>query len=267
MSDKPEPLAAILAEMRDLADHRAADAGGERPGIELLRSYADRIEAAAERERAELRRQLRNEIEINNALATVRPQFHYVDDVIAEAEKERAHEIELAKLRAPGNAAAMREALVEILDRTNREKARDYDAALNGGIIEIHDIANTALNQTTMNQRGWGDTLACVRSALAAPHTPLSDASKMREAILAIKELNDRRPHDAAGYEINDIIEEALAAPARNCDRFATAEEARKAFQEARGHKVLADVELWDSMDEAGALVRWLFATAEGGAE
>ena len=48
MSDKPEPLAAILAEMRDFADHRAADAGGERPAIELLRSFADRIEAAAE---------------------------------------------------------------------------------------------------------------------------------------------------------------------------------------------------------------------------
>ena len=47
-----------------------------------------------------------------------------------------------------GNAAAMRAALVEIRDRTNREKARDYDAALNGGILEIHDIANTALNQT-----------------------------------------------------------------------------------------------------------------------
>lgn len=49
---------------------------------------------------------------------------------------------------ATGNAAVMRAALVEILDRTNREKARDYDAALNGGILEIHDIANTALNQT-----------------------------------------------------------------------------------------------------------------------
>lgn len=139
MSDKPETLADIAAEIRR----------GERMFWSLrdCAAYADRIEAAAERERAELRRQLRNEIEINNALATVRPQFHYVDDVIAEAAKERAHEIELAKLRADGNAA-MREALVEILDRTNREKARDRDAALNGGILEIHDIANTALNQT-----------------------------------------------------------------------------------------------------------------------
>jgi hypothetical protein len=51
MSDQPEPLSAILAEMRDYADHRAADAGGERPAVELLRSYAARIEAAAMRER------------------------------------------------------------------------------------------------------------------------------------------------------------------------------------------------------------------------
>lgn len=194
MSDTPETLSEILAEMRDGRSFRLD--GADVPWC-LLLNLADRIEAAAERERAELRRQLRNEIEINNALATVRPQFHYVDDVIAEAEKERAHEIELAKLRAPGNAAAMREALVEILDRTNLEKERDYDAALNGGILEIHDIANTALLTAS--------------AALAAPPTPPSDAAKMREAILAIKELNDRRPHDAAGYEINDIIEEALA--------------------------------------------------------
>lgn len=50
-----------------------------------------------------------------------------------------------------------------------------------------------------------------VQATLATPPEPPSDADKMREAILAIKEINDRRPHDAAGYEINDIIEEALA--------------------------------------------------------
>ena len=72
---------------------------------------------------------------------------------------------------------------------------------------------------------------------------------------------------DAAtlAIEASTKTREALAAPARNCDRFKTLDEAREAFQDLRGHKILADVELWDSMDEAGALVRWLFATAEGG--
>lgn len=60
---------------------------------------------------------------------------------------------------------------------------------------------------------------------------------------------------------------EPLAAPARNCYRFKTLDEAREAFQDLRGHKILADVELWDSMDEAGALVRWIFAPAQGGAK
>jgi len=64
---------------------------------------------------------------------------------------------------------------------------------------------------------------------------------------------------------VSQEIAAALAAPPRNCDRFATLGEAREAFQDLRGHKILADVELWDSMDEAGALVRWLFAPAEGG--
>lgn len=69
------------------------------------------------------------------------------------------------------------------------------------------------------------------------------------------------------GCVIVDKARDALSAPARNCDRFKTLDEAREAFQDLRGHKILADVELWDSMDEAGALVRWLFAPAEGGAE
>ena len=46
----------------------------------------------------------------------------------------------------------------------------------------------------------------------------------IREALVKIKDINDRRPHDAAGYEINDIIDAALAAPPRNCD-VGTAEE------------------------------------------
>ena len=47
----------------------------------------------------------------------------------------------------------------------------------------------------------------------------------------------------------------ALAAPARNCDRFATAEEAIRAFAEK-----------WDGDDhpDFGLFGRWLFAPAEG---
>lgn len=65
---------------------------------------------------------------------------------------------------------------------------------------------------------------------------------------------------------VKQQVDAALAAPARNCDRFATLDEARRAFQDLRGHKILADVELMGQHGQAG-LVRWLFAPAEGGAK
>ena len=58
----------------------------------------------------------------------------------------------------------------------------------------------------------------------------IGDSVRLREALMAIKEVNDTRPHDAKGYEINDIITEALAAPARNCDRFHIENDAMIAF-------------------------------------
>lgn len=190
MSDKPETLAAILADMRN-PPHKWE--GFSRADLARL---ADRIEAAAERERTELLRQLRNEIEINNALATVRPQFHYVDDVIAEAAKERAHEIELAKLRAPGNAAAMRDALERIVNLAPEYPARGVD---------------------------W--------NALAA------------EAFLTASS--------------------ALSSPARNCDKFATADDARDAAKKEFANTMLLDDR------QLRAVCDWLFAPAakEGGAE
>ena len=61
-----------------------------------------------------------------------------------------------------------------------------------------------------------------------------------------------------------DVAVSALSAPARNCDRFATAAEATRAFQVSRGHAVYADACLWDDRDEIGAFIDWLFSPAEG---
>lgn len=92
----------------------------------------------------------------------------------------------------------------------------------------------------------------------------MREALKESTALLAVVRGDEYAENITRQIDRNTDV---LSAPARNCDRYATLDEARKAFQEARGHKVLADVELWDSMDEAGALVRWLFAPAEGVAE
>lgn len=54
---------------------------------------------------------------------------------------------------------------------------------------------------------------------------------KLRDALKSIKDINDSRPHDAKGYEINDIITDAIALPLRQCD-VGTAEEQTKRFSD-----------------------------------
>ena len=191
-----EKLADILAEMRAAA--KSTDLfDGEEVGEPLIRGtkveeWADRIEAAAERERDEDRQ-----------LAAIAES----DEAFARCARCDRPE------RATGNAAALRGAL-ENVERVARFCAE------------------------------------------APRHTPAYPTDAARADVLYSRIA-----------ELGRVARAAIAAPARNCDRFATFDEARKAFQEARGHKVLADVELWDSMDEAGALVRWLFDTAKGGAK
>lgn len=147
MSDTPETIAAILADYR--ADITAMTSGElPHPTPEYLRILLDRIEASAERKRASLEdalthcREYAEKIERENEEGETRLD---AEEIIATVDNEFAG---IRPERVTGNADALREALVEILDRTNREKARDYDAALKGGILEIHDIANVALNQT-----------------------------------------------------------------------------------------------------------------------
>ena len=41
--------------------------------------------------------------------------------------------------------------------------------------------------------------------------------NRMHKALLMIKELNDKRPHDSIGYEINDIVEEAMHGDCDKC--------------------------------------------------
>lgn len=114
MSNTPETLAAILAEMRgNEFDDPHLDADGIIGARRLARDWADRIEAAVERRVKEAK-----------------------DGIWRNAEE--IHDIHC-------NDCTFRAALVEILDWTNKEKARNYKAALDGGILEIHD---TALHET-----------------------------------------------------------------------------------------------------------------------
>ena len=95
------------------------------------------------------------------------------------------------------------------------------------------------------------------------------NAAAMREALEKFLDLARRGLAFFTSYryteEENDELEDAfanaksaLAAPARNCDRFATAEEARRAFESAHSHGIVHNLYT--------AAFDWLFKKAEGGA-
>ena len=161
MSDKPESLAAVLAEMRDFA--KPLRVGGDLCSNVALPAaigiWADRIEAAAERER--------------NA---------HTNDI---------HDALYMATGIPGNAAAMREALEWVAQFL--ELGVDDDRGADGQ------------NLTTAAE----------------------------------------------------MARDAIASPARNCDRFATAEDARREFEKAHSREIVHNLYT--------AAFDWLFATAEGG--
>ena len=109
----------------------------------------------------------------------------------------------------------------------------------------------------------------------AAQKREAGDAAKLREALKAIGGLcaGLMPTWDGAVGRIKDMAETALAAPPRNCDRFATVDEARKAheaicekYDECR-HCPLNNEEHYCAFD---CFEAWLFAPsteAEGGAK
>jgi hypothetical protein len=149
------------------------------------------------------------------------------------------------------------------------------DEIINDILRDMEADAEAAWEGTSL-RRALVKYATRLRKALNAPALATGNAAAMRDLLEKIRReygwgrIGCRTcvSSEADVERVSDLFEKqidaALSAPARNCDRYATLDEARKAFQEARGHKVLADVELWDSMDEAGALVRWLFAPAKG---
>ena len=95
--------------------------------------------------------------------------------------------------------------------------------------------------------------------------------------MVAMKEIRDRAVagvHSGSVdcYEIIEIAEKAMAAPPRNCDKYATADEALKAQQAAFEESNFENGECklgCPGCDDfpIKCEVRWLFATEKGGAE
>lgn len=223
MSDQPETLAAILAEMRGAA--KSTDLfDGEEVGEPMIRGmkvedWADRIEAAVEREReaynkiiigceamaCDLAKERDRAVQYANAAPHPgSASWKEMQEALKTAER-RIAELE----RAPGNAAAMRDALKSLVD--------------------FHD--EYAANVAVVGPVGKGDRMAWC-------------------------EANDKM------YSAIAQARAALAAPARNCD-VRDANDAWKDFL-ARGNNAENSASYQTG---ANAAIRWLYATAEGGAE
>ena len=254
--DHPEPLAAILAEMRDFADHRAADAGGERPTIELLRSYADRIEAAAERERAV-------DEDTSDGYHTFRELYRYrmlynaaFFNMIARhtnipVVKSHRHGdgepcfgggwfIAMAQLPTGQVSNHYEDRFWELFRVPEAEKAPEWDG----------HTPNDAADRL--------ESFLEMRETDSDESNPPGNAAAMREALKTVHFML-RRAVDEGGFcaeEFSNLAQQAdaaISAPARNCDRFDNYLDARAEYDGNLGS------EEW----RFGA---WLFVTAEGGA-
>lgn len=198
-TEQPEPLAAVLAEMRASS-------------LSTVRAWADRIEAAAERERDEDRQ-----------LAAIAES----DEAFARCARCDRPE------RVPGNASFC------------------APMTLEGAIEHAESRADeTPCGQAHAQLAGW---LRELRDRRTAP----GNAAKMREALEWAAQFIELGVDDDLGADgqnlttAAEMARDALSAPCRNCDRFATELDARLAWKREAHCK--------------GDYRYWLFATAEGG--
>ena len=94
-----------------------------------------------------------------------------------------------------------------------------------------------------------------------------SNIKAMREALEDSQSLLESFSRGDYGAQVREQMRDnrvALSAPPRNCDLFDTKDKSREAFQKLRGHRVFADVSLWDNRDEIELFLDWLFATKKG---
>lgn len=124
-------------------------------------------------------------------------------------------------------------------------------------------MLNTSMQEITAERiHGWATRLGEVVVAKMETTTPtakdslaIGNAAKMREALRKCANYLDVGDAGLSTGEVRamyEVMQEALSAPARNCDKFTT-------FADA--------LEAWRELDprEAGVFDEWLFAEAKGG--
>lgn len=209
-TNTPEPLAAILAEMREYDNTPPP----KRAWLDL----ADRIEAAAEREYAEAKDYF--------------AKLHDGPSMICTAKNCAVRNVGISLAAAP----------------------RKFDeAAFDAAVSEPNgwsDVADPVAEIRKMRGDEQPGNTAAMREALEAARREARDCYDGGEYL--------GEGADPGFLRILAIIDAALAAPARNVDRFATEDEAREAYWAYREPLEFNDKPFV-------AITEWLFAPAEGG--
>ena len=154
--------------------------------------------------------------------------------------------------------------LAEYADRIEAAAEREYEEA-KVYFEKLHDGPSMICTAKNCAVRNIGLSLAAAPRKFdeSAP----GNAAAMRAALLKARNTlvlysRDMKPRYQAevGFMI-DICDAALAAPARNCDRFEDADVARDAVKAAFANTMLLDDR------QLRAVCDWLFEPAKGGAK
>lgn len=220
-TNTPEPLAAILAEMRDFA--RPLRVGGDLCSNVALPAtigiWADRIEAAVQR---------------------------FVADDCAKCAHYNAATISLKDALDLANTIA-----------NHGINANDLGDKASATIYALcHEVRTVRGEDANIKQ----EVQKLRRELRDLRRAPGNDAA-MREALEYVLEKIDAWRTDGTMEhwqysQLFDTCDAALAAPARNCDLFATANDAVESYIAAHPY---------DNEPDASTYGSWLFAPAEGG--
>lgn len=174
-----------------------------------------------------------------------------IDDVLIKPHRKDSARVE-------NNMAAHEREKVTDCNHLNGAKVRD---ALELASRVIHGAIAADILKGDDAQAAF---FAC-RAALAAPSEPIGNAAKMRKALIIVYDWI-LKAGNVYGYPDNeqkrrqlfDMMTKALSALPRNCDRFASAEEAWDAYDEwVESYRAKGETE---PLNEFG----WLFAKAKG---
>lgn len=160
------------------------------------------------------------------------------------------------------NAAKMREVVAETekrIDKCISILTEIPDSCGYGGLLE--DAADELCELKEQ----------FIKPALSAPPEPIGNGAKTREALELFAHMNDDGYWNGSAQICNVVAkaQAALAAPPRNCDRFANETAAQIAFlnEECLINVTSLDADPFDSWTilMKYRYVKWLFAEAEGG--